>query len=365
MTRTTILPLDLGERSYEIHIGSGLLDHLGTDLRPLARGRQVAVVTNDTVAPLYLERVTTSLAGAGFSVLSIELPDGEDHKDWTTLNRIFDALIAQRCERTTLLVALGGGVVGDMTGFAAAAFLRGVDFVQVPTTLLSQVDASVGGKTGINHPLGKNLIGAFHQPRRVIIDVTTLATLPRREILAGLAEVIKHGLLRDADLFQHIEEHLDALLALDPAMLVPVIRDCCAIKARVVSADERESGQRALLNLGHTFGHAIETLAGYGNWLHGEAVGMGMILAADLSRRLGLCADAVPQRVIRLIERSGLPTRAPRHPPQAYLDAMGRDKKVEGGQVRFVLLERIGQAVLRKGVDPALVAATVADHLAD
>ena len=342
--------LDLGSRSYDILIGPGLLDGLGDRLKPLLPGRQVAVVSNTTVAPLYLERVQASLAAAGFTTLPIILPDGERFKDWTHLNRIFDALITHRFERSATLLALGGGVVGDMTGYAAASFLRGVSFVQVPTTLLSQVDASVGGKTGINHPLGKNLIGAFYQPRLVAIDVDTLATLPRRELLAGVAEVIKYGIIRDAGFFGMLEAEVTGIDRLEPRLMSRIIHTCCAIKADVVAADERESGARALLNLGHTFGHAIESLAGYGNILHGEAVAMGMVMAADLSARMGLCSAADAARIRVLIEKSGLPLQAPRFPVSDVLEVMSRDKKVSGGTPRFVLVDGIGRASMRENI---------------
>ncbi|MBF0153506.1 MAG: 3-dehydroquinate synthase [Magnetococcales bacterium] len=359
------LPLDLGPRSYDIVIGHGLLGKTGSLVKPLAPGRQVAVVTSTVIAPLYLEPVATALGEAGFTVLPIILPDGEEYKEWPTLQMVFDALIENRFERSTLLVALGGGVVGDMTGFAAATFMRGVPFVQIPTTVLAQVDASVGGKTGINHPLGKNLIGAFYQPRLVLIDTATLKSLPKREILAGLAEVIKYGMLRDADLFAQIEKVLDGLIDVDPDVVTPIIRSCCAIKADIVAADERESGRRALLNLGHTFGHAIETLTRYQTFLHGEAVAIGMVLAADLSVRCGLTSDATTTRVRTLLQRAGLPTRAPRFPVEQYLEAMARDKKVQDGRIRFVLVEKVGQAVVRDAVDPALVAATLSANMAE
>ncbi|MBF0136076.1 MAG: 3-dehydroquinate synthase [Magnetococcus sp. DMHC-1] len=358
MYPSTTLSLDLGPRSYDIVMGHDLLGTIGSLVKPLAAGRQVAVVTSTVIAPLYLKPVATSLGEAGFTVLPIILPDGEEYKEWPTLQMIFDALIENRFERSTLLVALGGGVIGDMTGYAAASFLRGVPFVQIPTTLLSQVDASVGGKTGINHTLGKNLIGAFYQPRLVLIDAATLKSLPKREILAGLAEVIKYGLLWDADLFAQIERSIDSLTAIDPEVLIPIIRACCAIKAEIVAADERESGQRALLNLGHTFGHAIETLTRYQTLLHGEAVGIGLVLAADLSWRCGLCSAADVQRIRALLQKAGLPVRAPHFPVKRYLEAMTRDKKVLNGRIRFILLDKIGKAIVRADVDPDLVAAT-------
>ncbi|MEO5363554.1 MAG: 3-dehydroquinate synthase [Magnetococcus sp. DMHC-8] len=359
------LTVALGSRSYEIVIGSGLLPHLGARLRPLLPGKRVAIITNTTLAPLYLPAVETALRQHGLVTLSILLPDGEAYKDWPTLQTIFDALIQHGCERTTTLLALGGGVVGDMTGFAAATFLRGVPFVQLPTTLLAQVDASVGGKTGINHPLGKNLIGAFYQPRQVIIDVDTLETLPARERQAGLAEVIKYGILWDAAFFARLERDLEGILRLEPRPLIDTIHTCCAIKAAIVAGDEREAetGQRALLNLGHTFGHAIETLTGYGALLHGEAVAIGMVMAADLSRQLGLCPAADVERIRHLITRCGLPVQAPRFPVESYLEAMTRDKKVLDGALRFVLVDRIGQATIRREIPMDLLRATVQRHL--
>ncbi|MBF0424895.1 MAG: 3-dehydroquinate synthase [Magnetococcales bacterium] len=358
------LSLDLGPRGYEIVIGENLLGRVGSLVKPLAPGQQVAIVTSTTVAPLYLAPVATALGEAGFTVLPIILPDGEEYKEWPTLQMIFDALIENRFERSALLVALGGGVIGDMTGFAASAFMRGVPFVQIPTTLLAQVDASVGGKTGINHPLGKNLIGAFYQPRLVLIDVATLKTLPKREVLAGMAEVVKYGILRDADLFARIESNVEALLRVDPEVLIPIIRHCCAIKAEIVAADEREGGQRALLNLGHTFGHAVETVTRYKTFLHGEAVAIGMVLAADLSERCGIAPTATTQRVRALLERLGLPVQTPRLPVADYLDAMAHDKKVQDGRTRLILLEEIGRAVIRDTIDTKQVAATLTANMA-
>ncbi|MEO5368074.1 MAG: 3-dehydroquinate synthase [Magnetococcus sp. WYHC-3] len=350
------LSLDLGDRSYDILIGSGLLPRLDQWVLPLVAGRQLAIVTNDVVAPLYLDGVRQALERAGLEVSAVILPDGEEHKDWPTLQRIFDHLITQRHERGTTLLALGGGVVGDMTGFAAACFLRGVRFIQVPTTLLAQVDASVGGKTGINHPLGKNLVGAFYQPRLVAIDTDTLATLPRREYLAGLAEVIKYGVIWDGALFAELEAHSAAIVRQDAELVGRIIHRCCAIKAEVVGADERESGQRALLNMGHTFGHAIETVTRYETYLHGEAVAIGLVQAAELSRRLGLCAGDDARRVRALVAACGLPVSGPPGlDGDACLEAMTRDKKVEAGQVRFVVMEGLGRARLHGGVDPALV----------
>ncbi|MBF0160809.1 MAG: 3-dehydroquinate synthase [Magnetococcales bacterium] len=364
-TLSETLTVDLGSRSYPIVIGSRLLPQLGAYLQPLLPGRQVAIVSNTTVAPLYLEQVEEALQQQGFATLAILLPDGEAYKTWPHLQTLFDALIQNHFERSATLLALGGGVVGDMTGFAAATFLRGVNFVQIPTTLLAQVDASVGGKTGINHALGKNLIGAFYQPRQVLIDVQTLTTLPVRERLAGLAEVIKYGIIWDETFFQRLERDLDGLLLLQQELLIETIRTCCTIKAAVVAADERESegGHRALLNLGHTFGHAIETLSGYGQLLHGEAVAMGMVMAADLSHRLGLCGAEAVARIRQLLARCGLPLQAPAFPVDAYLEAMGRDKKVLDGALRLVLVQAIGQAVIRRDIPLESVRQTIQQHL--
>ena len=343
------LTVDLGDRSYPIHIGSGLLDQAGLIVPHLAQKR-VVVVTNTTVAPLYLERLTATLAAAGVAAMPVVLPDGEAYKNWETLNLIFDALLTQRAERKTTLIALGGGVIGDMTGFAAACYQRGMPFIQIPTTLLSQVDSSVGGKTGINHPLGKNMIGAFYQPKLVLADTDTLKTLPPRELSAGLAEVIKYGLIRDADFLAWLEANMDKLRALDPAAITHAIFRSCEIKAQVVGQDEREGGIRAILNLGHTFGHAIETGMGYGNWLHGEAVAAGMVLAAQTSQRMGWLTEADVGRTRALIRAAGLPDVAPDLGVATWLDYMGHDKKVEGGKLRFVLLKKLGEAVITADV---------------
>ena len=344
MTMQT-LTVDLGDRSYPIHIGTGLLDRADLIVPHLAQKR-VAVVTNTTVAPLYLERLTKTLTAAGVAVHPIVLPDGEAYKNWETLNLIFDALLTWRAERKTTLIALGGGVVGDMTGFAAACYQRGMPFIQIPTTLLSQVDSSVGGKTGINHPLGKNMVGAFYQPRVVLADTDTLKTLPPRELSAGLAEIIKYGLIWDEGFLSWLESHMDKLRALDPDAIAYAIHRSCEIKAQVVSEDEREGGIRAILNLGHTFGHAIETGMGYGNWLHGEAVGAGMVLAAQTSQRLGWIDEADVTRARALIRAAGLPDVAPDLGLETWLDYMGHDKKVESGKLRFVLLKKLGEAVI-------------------
>jgi 3-dehydroquinate synthase len=346
------LRVSLGDRSYPIVIGADVL--AGCDaLGRLAQGRQVAVVTNDTVGELYEARLATSLAGAAACV-SIRLPDGEAYKNWASLDRVFDRLLQARFDRQCLLVALGGGVIGDLTGFAAAIYQRGVDFVQVPTTLLAQVDSSVGGKTGINHPLGKNMIGAFHQPKLVLADVQTLRTLPARELSAGLAEMIKHGAIADPDYLGRLEHDLAALRACDPQALAAAVLRSCEIKAAVVAADEREAGLRATLNFGHTFGHAIEAGAGYGQWLHGEAVGAGMVMAADLSRRLGMLDAAAADRLRETVCAAGLPVRGPAWAPERYVELMGVDKKAQQGTPRFVLLERLGKATLQRVPDAPL-----------
>ena len=337
------LTVDLGERSYPIHIGPGLIDRAELILPHLKQPR-VVIVTNTTVGPLYLERLSQALVSAGVRVTPVVLPDGEAYKNWETLNLIFDALLTDRAERKTTLIALGGGVIGDITGFAAASYQRGVPFIQVPTTLLSQVDSSVGGKTGINHPLGKNMVGAFWQPQLVLADTATLNTLPDRELSAGMAEVIKYGLITDPEFFDWLETNTAKLMARDTAALTEAIYRSCANKARVVAADEREAGLRALLNLGHTFGHAIEAGMGYGNWLHGEAVAAGTMLAADLSRRMGLIAEKDCARAEALFKQANLPVKAPDLGAAEYLRHMGVDKKVEGGKLRFVLLRGIGEA---------------------
>lgn len=338
------LQVDLGERSYPIHIGTDLLSKAEL-FAPHIAGKQVAIVTNETVAPLYLERLTQTLAG--YKVQPIVLPDGESFKNWETLQLIFDGLLTAHHDRRTTIIALGGGVIGDMAGFAAACYQRGVDFIQVPTTLLSQVDSSVGGKTGINHPLGKNMVGAFYQPKAVLIDTATLRTLPPRELSAGLAEVIKYGLICDAPFLDWLETHMEALLALEPTALTEAIERSCAAKARVVGADERESGIRATLNLGHTFGHAIETHMGYGVWLHGEAVAAGTVMALEMSCRLGWIDAAERDRSMRLLRAAGLPIVPPQEmTPAHFLEHMAVDKKVIDGQLRLVLLSRLGEAVV-------------------
>ncbi|AMO38595.1 3-dehydroquinate synthase [Thauera humireducens] len=346
------LNVALGDRAYPIHIGRGLLDRADLIL-PHLRTRRVAVVTNDVVGPLYLDRLRAALDAAGVQVSAVSLPDGEAHKDWPTLNRIFDMLLAERCERSTTLIALGGGVVGDMGGFAASCYQRGMPFIQIPTTLLAQVDSSVGGKTAINHPLGKNMIGAFYQPRLVLADIDTLSTLPARELSAGLAEVIKYGLIRDAEFLGWLERNLERLVACEPDALAYAIERSCRNKAEVVAADETEQGERALLNLGHTFGHAIETGLGYGEWLHGEAVAAGTMMAVELSRHLGWLTEADVARVAALFERAGLPVYGPRLGVERYLDLMAHDKKVEAGRLRLILLRSLGQGVIHGDAVPA------------
>ena len=351
------LDVKLGDRSYPILIGSGLLAR-GELLTHHIRGTRVAIVTNDTVAPLYLSKVRAHLGR--YQPVEVVLPDGEQHKSLTVLNRIFDALLENRCDRQTTIIALGGGVVGDMAGFAAATYQRGIPFIQIPTTLLSQVDSSVGGKTGVNHAFGKNMIGAFYQPRAVIIDTDTLHTLPDRELSAGLAEVIKYGLIRDPAFFAWLEQHMDRLLKRDPAAVAEAIERSCRNKADVVAADEREAGVRATLNLGHTFGHAIETGMGYGAWLHGEAVAAGMAMAADLSHRLGWLTEPELLRIRALIERARLPVQAPPTLSAARLrELMGVDKKVQAGKLRLVLLKKLGEAAITGDVPEPMLDATL------
>jgi 3-dehydroquinate synthase len=335
----------LGERSYPIHIGAGLIDTLPEMLRGQAVSR-IAVVTNPAVAELYLDRVRDALAQAGFPVVSILIPDGEAHKTLETWTQVHDSLLAARLDRKSAVLALGGGVVGDVAGFAAATYQRGIAFIQVPTTLLSQVDSSVGGKTGVNHPSGKNMIGAFYQPRLVVIDTGTLASLPERELRAGLAEVIKYGLIRDQDFFAWLEGNMRALLARDPEALAHAIEVSCRHKAEIVANDETEQGERALLNLGHTFGHAIETGLGYGTWLHGEAVAAGTVLAARLSARLGWLSGSDVDRIVNLFADAGLSTLHPPFGPDRYLELMSHDKKVVSGKSRLILLRAIGKGVV-------------------
>jgi 3-dehydroquinate synthase len=340
----------LEDRSYPIVIGAQLLASPAT-FAALPQGQVAVIVSNTTVAPLYAAQLQAALQTQFGKVLCIELPDGESFKHWETLNLIFDALLQNTCDRKTVLFALGGGVVGDMTGFAAASYMRGIPFVQVPTTLLAQVDSSVGGKTGINHPLGKNMVGAFYQPQLVVCDLDALKTLPAREVSAGLAEVIKYGPIADMEFLDWIERHMAALLRLDLASLAHAVQRSCELKAWVVGQDERESGLRAILNFGHTFGHAIEAGLGYGQWLHGEAVGAGMVMAAHLSQRLGLVDMAFVERLTRIIASAGLPVRGPLLDASdnagRYLDLMRHDKKSDAGDIRFVLIDGPGRAVMR------------------
>lgn len=347
------LNVDLPNRSYPIYIGERLLQNRELLLRHL-RNRQVFVVTNDTIAPIYLPGLIEQLEGQQAD--TVVLPDGEEYKNLDTLNRIFDGLLEARHNRTTTILALGGGVVGDMAGFAAACYQRGVDFVQLPTTLLAMVDSSVGGKTGVNHRLGKNMIGAFHQPQAVLADMSVLKTLPGRELSAGIAEVIKYGLIADEEFFEWIEASMADLLAKDPTALAYAVQCSCKNKARVVAKDERESGVRAILNLGHTFGHAIETAQGYGVWLHGEAVSAGMVMAADLSHRRGAISSEELNRIIRLLKRAHLPVKAPANmTPDDFIQLMGLDKKVLDGRLRLVLLERMGRAIVTDDVEMDLL----------
>jgi len=345
------LRVELGSRSYPIHIGADLIGKGELYAPYLPSG--VAIVTNPIVGPLYLPRVRKALEG--IKTTEIVVRDGEETKSWQTLNEVFDALLKARCGRDTLLIALGGGVIGDLAGFAAAVYQRGVPFLQVPTTLLAQVDSSVGGKTAINHPLGKNMIGAFYQPRAVISDVATLDTLPDRELRSGIAEVIKHGFALDAAFVDWLERNIGLLLKRDAAALTHAVKRSCELKARIVAADEREAGDRALLNFGHTFGHAIETGAGYGAWLHGEAVAAGMVMAAELSALMGELRKTEVSRVRELLKRAGLPVKGPALAPERMLELMAVDKKAAKGRTRFVLLESIGRAALRGDVDEALV----------
>ena len=351
------LDVDLGDRSYPIYIGQDLLanarlitDHI--------HGSSAVIVSNDTVAPLYLDRVEAALGQTRYD--KVILPDGEQYKTLHSIETIIDTLIEARHDRKTTLIALGGGVIGDITGFAAAIYQRGVNFIQIPTTLLSQVDSSVGGKTGVNHPRGKNMIGAFYQPQCVIADTSTLDTLPDRELSAGMAEVIKYGLIRDAEFFAWLEQQVTGLMQRDPELLSEAIRVSCQTKAEIVAIDEKESGIRAILNLGHTFGHAIESAMGYGNWLHGEAVAAGMVMAADLSRRHGWISAETKQRAIDLLARAGLPVAPPTEMSvRQYLDIMAIDKKVDQGIIKLILLKQLGQAVVSADYDPNLLDQTL------
>lgn len=357
MFSPALVPIRLGDRSYSILIGSGFFSDPRT-YEFVPKAESAVVVSNTTVAPLYAEQLVRALSLYYATVLVVDLPDGESFKDWKTLQLIFDALLENGCDRRTVLFALGGGVVGDMTGFAAASYMRGIPFVQVPTTLLAQVDSSVGGKTAINHPLGKNMIGAFYQPQLVVCDLDFLKTLPARELSAGLAEIIKYGPIADMVFFDWIEENMDALLAKSPAALAHAVRRSCEIKADIVGQDEREGGLRAVLNFGHTFGHAIESGMGYGAWLHGEGVGCGMVMAAHLSEKLGLVSVAFVERLTRLILNAGLPVKGPvlslTDNAARYSELMRLDKKSEAGEIRFVVIDGPGRALIRP-VPDALV----------
>jgi len=363
-TRIQTVQVALGERSYPILIGPGVATDAAL-IRTHLPARRAALVTSEIVGKLYLDAVSSALGRAGIETVSITLPDGEQHKTWQTLNQVFDRLSEHRCDRQTPLIALGGGVIGDLTGFAAATWQRGVPFVQIPTTLLAQVDSSVGGKTAINHPQGKNMIGAFHQPQLVLADTLLLDSLPERELSAGLAEVIKYGLIRDVAFLDWLEPNLPRLLARDADALAYAVRRSCEHKAQVVAADERENGVRETLNLGHTFGHAIETGLGYGEWLHGEAVAAGTVLAAEMSARLGWLAEADVARIRHLFSLARLPVDAPAMPPARWLELMGHDKKVRAGRIRLVLLERLGSATVTGEYDPAVLIATLANCARD
>jgi 3-dehydroquinate synthase len=350
--------VDLGDRSYPIFIGQSLLAKPEL-VAPYVGAGRVVIISNDVVAPLYMEQAKQLFPGQ--DVAEIVLPDGEAHKDLSAISHIYDQLLAGKYDRKTLLVALGGGVVGDITGFAAATYLRGINFIQIPTTLLAQVDSSVGGKTGVNHPLGKNMIGAFYQPCCVLVDTDVLNTLPQREVKAGLAEVLKYGLIYDADFFDWLASNSKGISDSDPALLSQTIRTCCSIKAEVVAKDEKESGVRALLNLGHTFGHAIETASGYGKWLHGETVAMGIVMAADLSHRLGWIDLSLAKRIRAVLEENyGMPVLPPADiSVEQYLDLMLSDKKAESGKIRFVLLKALGAGVVDGDIDPTLLKSTL------
>ena len=352
------LTVDIKDQPYPIHIGPGLLDRADLITPHLAQKRAV-VVTNTTVGPLYSARLRSTLAAAGVESFEIVLPDGEIHKNWQTLNQIFDQLIEKRCERKTTLIALGGGVVGDMTGFAAATYQRGAPYIQIPTTLLAQVDSAVGGKTAINHPQGKNMIGAFYQPKLVLADTELLNTLPKREFSAGMAEVIKYGLIRDLPFFEWLESHMGKIMAREPAALIHAIYESCRNKADVVAEDEKETGIRAILNLGHTFGHAIETATGYNTWLHGEAVAMGIMLAADLSWREGLLPFDSIARIRAVLQLAKLPTAPPTVPFDTYWELMTHDKKTTNGRLNFILMDAIGSSRTRHNVPRETVRVTL------
>ena len=359
------LHVDLASRSYPIYIGTNLLEQKALFEPHLKSSTTVFIVSNTTVAPLYAKTLINTLSQLGKTVRLLELPDGESFKDWQHLQLIFDELLAHGADRQSMIIALGGGVVGDMAGFGAASFMRGIRFIQVPTSLLAQVDSSVGGKTGINHPLGKNMIGAFHQPVAVIADLNTLRTLPPRELSAGLAEVIKHGAIADTDFLDWIEANTSALLACDTDAMAHAVLRSCEIKSAVVSADEREGGIRATLNFGHTFGHAIESGLGYGEWLHGEAVGCGMVMAADLSARLGHISKADAQRLKRIIASMHLPISPPKLGSQRFMELMQVDKKTEAGQIRYITLGSIGAARIQQVPDATVIETLIATGAAE
>ena len=342
------IKVSLGERSYPIYFGSGILKEFGRTYKRLFKSKKIIVVTTPKVGGLYFKVISDSLQKEGFEVNRIDVPEGEEYKTLTWASKLFDKLIALKADRQTPLIALGGGVIGDLTGFVAATYLRGVPFVQVPTTLLAQVDSSVGGKTGVNHRKGKNLIGAFYQPKFVYIDIDTLKSLDKRELRAGLAEVLKYGVIRDPKLFKYLEEHLKDILSLDKNALLHVVKRSCAIKASVVEADERESGLRAILNFGHTFGHAVEAVTKYKEYKHGEAVAIGMVYAAELSEKKGFCEKQVVDRIRSIIKKIGLPDTPPTLPGKRYRDAMEVDKKVAGGVLKFVLVEKMGSVRIER-----------------
>ncbi len=347
--------VNLGTRSYVIRIGSGLLDRIGGQLQESVLGSRIAVITNSVVRPLYGEQIQDILEASGFRVRVVEIADGEIHKTLATAERLYDELIDFRMDRTSAIVALGGGVIGDLAGFTAATYMRGIPFINIPTTLLAQVDSAIGGKTGVDHPKGKNLIGAFYQPRAVFCDLDVLQTLPEKELIAGMAEVVKYGVIVDANFFSFLESHLSAILQQESSAMMEVIRSSCEVKAHVVEEDEREAGLRAILNYGHTLGHTVESLTGYSRYIHGEAVSMGMVAAAKIAREMGLCDAGVVERIATLLQNIGLPVRFPEIDVERALKILSHDKKVRDGKVRFVLPERIGKVVIRDDVPPDLI----------
>jgi len=347
--------VNLGARSYDIWIGSGLLDRVGSRLQELSLGSRIAVITNSVVRPLYGKRIQENLEACGFQVRFVEIEDGEIHKTLATAQRLYDELIDFRLDRTSTIVALGGGVIGDLAGFVAATYMRGIHFVNVPTTLLAHVDSAIGGKTGVDHPRGKNLIGAFYQPKAVFCDLEVLKTLPEKELVAGMAEVVKYGVILDANFFSFLESHLAEILQQESSAMCEVVRSSCESKAHVVEEDEQESGLRAILNYGHTLGHAIESLTGYSRYIHGEAVSMGMVGAAKIALEMGLCDTAAVERIIALLQDIGLPVRIQGIDADAALEILTHDKKVRDGKIRFILPERVGKVVMRDDVPPELI----------